>query len=128
MHGDDDQALQRCLIVDDSERFLAVAQTSLERQGLAVVGTAKTITAALAQVEVLRPDVILLDIALGQESGFEVTRQIVDRHPDLQARIVLISTGREDDFTDLVTASAAVGFLSKTRLSARAVRELVSGG
>ena len=128
MHGDDDQVLQRCLIVDDNERFLAVAQASLERQGLAVVGTAKTITEALAQVEVLRPDVILLDIALGQESGFEVTRQIVDRHPDLQARIVLISTGREDDFTDLITASAAVGFLSKTRLSARAVRELVSGG
>ena len=128
MHGDDDQALQRCLIVDDNERFLAVAQASLERQGLAVVGTAKTIIEALAQVEVLRPDVILLDIALGQESGFEVTRQIVDRHPDLQARIVLISTGREDDFTDLITASAAVGFLSKTRLSARAVRELASGG
>lgn len=126
--GDDDQVLQRCLIVDDNERFLAVAQASLERQGLAVVGTAKTITEALAQVEVLRPDVILVDIALGQESGFEVTLRIVERHPDLQARIVLISTGREDDFTDLITASAAVGFLSKTRLSARAVRELVSGG
>ena len=126
--GDDDQVLERCLIVDDNERFLAVAQASLERQGLAVVGTAKTIIEALAQVEVLRPDVILVDIALGQESGFEVTLRIVERHPDLQARIVLISTGREDDFTDLITASAAVGFLSKTRLSARAVRELVSGG
>ena len=126
--SDDDQLLERCLIVDDNERFLAVAQASLERQGLAVVGTAKTITEALAQVEVLRPDVILVDIALGRESGFELTRQIVDRYPDLQARIVLISTGREDDFTDLITASAAVGFLSKTRLSARAVRELVSGG
>ena len=127
VHGDDDQLLERCLIVDDNERFLAVAQASLERQGLAVVGTAKTITEALTQVEVLRPDVILVDIALGRESGFELTRQIVDRYPDLQARIVLISTGRDDDFTDLITASAAFGFLSKTRLSARAVRELVSG-
>lgn len=46
VHGDDDQVLQRCLIVDDNERFLAVAQASLERQGLAVAGTAKTITEA----------------------------------------------------------------------------------
>jgi DNA-binding NarL/FixJ family response regulator len=46
-------------------------------------------------------------------SGFELTRQIVERHPDLRARIVLISTRREEDFADLITASPAVGFLSK---------------
>jgi hypothetical protein len=44
------------------------------------------------------------------------------------ARIVLISTRREEDFADLITASPAVGFLSKLHLSARAVRELVAGG
>jgi hypothetical protein len=40
---------------------------------------------------------------------------------------VLISTRREEDFADLITASPAVGFLSKLYLSARTVRELVAG-
>ncbi|MDQ2790531.1 MAG: hypothetical protein DLM60_13950 [Pseudonocardiales bacterium] len=115
----------RCLIVDDSERFLAVAHASLEREGLDVVGTATTIAEALTQVDVLRPDV-LVDIALGKESGFELIRQIVDGNPDLRARVVLISTRREEDFADLITANPAAGFLSKIQLSATAVRELVA--
>jgi DNA-binding NarL/FixJ family response regulator len=85
------------------------------------------IAEALAKVDVLRPNVVLVDIALGTESDFELTRQIVDSHPDLRAHIVLISTRHEGEFADLVTASPAAGFLSKTRLSARAVRELVRG-
>jgi CheY-like chemotaxis protein len=124
---DADQMVRSCLIVDDNERFLAVAHASLEREGLEVVGTANTIAEALAKVDVLRPDVVLVDIALGKESGFELTRQIVASHPALRARIVLISTRREEDFADLITASPAAGFLSKIQLSARAVRELVAG-
>ena len=58
----------------------------------------------------------------------ELTRQIVDSHPDLRGRIVLISTRHEEDFADLITASPATGFLSKAQLSARAVRDLVAGG
>ena len=125
---DADQVIRRCLIVDDNERFLAVAHANLEREGLEVIGTANTIAEALTKVGVLRPDVVLVDITLGQESGFELARQIVDRHPDLRARIVLISTRREEDFADLITASPAAGFLSKVHLSASAVGELVTGG
>jgi DNA-binding NarL/FixJ family response regulator len=120
--------IRRCLIVDDNERFLAVAHASLEREGLEVVGTANAIPEALTKVDVLRPDVVLVDIALGEESGFELARQIVERHPDLRDRIVLISTRREEDFAELITASPAAGFLSKIHLSVRAVGELVKGG
>jgi CheY-like chemotaxis protein len=125
---DADQVIRRCLIVDDNERFLAVAHASLEREGLEVVGTAKTIAEALTKVDVLRPDVVLVDIGLGQESGFELARQVVESHPELRARIVLISTRCEEDFAELITASPAAGFLCKVRLSARAVRELVARG
>jgi Response regulator containing a CheY-like receiver domain and an HTH DNA-binding domain len=123
---DAEQVLRRCLIVDDNERFLAVAQSSLEREGMEVVGTATTIAEALQKTELLRPDVVLVDIALGGESGFELARQLVDGFPDLRARVVLISTRGEDDFADLIEASPAAGFLPKICLSARAVRELLS--
>jgi hypothetical protein len=50
----------------------------------------------------------------------------VERYPDLAARVVLISTRREEDFADLIAASPAAGFVWKARLSAGAVRDLVT--
>ncbi|WP_239151449.1 response regulator [Virgisporangium aurantiacum] len=117
---------QRCLIVDDNERFLAVARASLERDGLQVVGTATTVAEALDKAGTLRPDVVLVDVALGAESGFDLARQLVDRYPGLRAGVVLISTRREDDLAELIAASPAVGFVWKADLSASAVRELVA--
>ena len=117
----------RCLIVDDSERFLEAARGSLDGGELEIVGTAATGADALEAVESLRPDVVLLDIGLGQESGFEVARSLAQQHPWLGSRIVLISTHAEEDFADMIESSPAVGFLQKSRLSARAVRGLVDG-
>ena len=116
----------RLLIVDDNERFLAVARAGLERDGVEVVGTATTIAQAMDKAGSLRPDVVLVDVALGAESGFDLTRQLVNRYPELRARVVLISTRREEDLADLIAASPAVGFVWKAHLSARALRELVS--
>jgi len=66
----------RCLIVDDSWRFLAAARGLLERQGMVVVGDASTKAQALGLAEKLRPDVTLVDIYLGGESGLEVARAL----------------------------------------------------
>jgi DNA-binding NarL/FixJ family response regulator len=113
------------MIVDDNERFLAVARDRLMRDGLEVVGTATSQKEALQLVEELHPDVVLVDISLGAESGFEVTRRLVHDFPDLASRVVLISTRDQDDFADLIAASPAAGFLPKNLLSARAVCDLV---
>jgi DNA-binding NarL/FixJ family response regulator len=115
----------RCLIVDDNERFLEAASSSLSRDGIEVVGTATTISDALRQVGSLRPDVVLVDISLGEESGFELTRQLVERFPDFRSRVVLISTRAEEDFADLIAASPALGFVPKSQLSAQAVDALL---
>jgi DNA-binding NarL/FixJ family response regulator len=117
----------RVLIVDDNLRFLEAARSSLERQGVRVVGVAATGAEALAQAEALEPDVALVDIGLGEESGFEVTRRLVETFPRLRSRVVLISTRGEDEYADMVETSAAVGFLSKSHLSARTVAQLLSG-
>ena len=114
------------MIVDDNERFLAVARDRLTRDGLDVVGTASTQREALEKARELHPDVVLVDISLGTESGFELTRRLVEDMPDLRSRVVLISTRDQDDFADLIAASPAAGFLPKDLLSAKAVRDLVS--
>ena len=108
----------RCLIVDDSEQFLGAATSSLGRNGIEIVGTAMTSVAALDQVAKLRPDVVLVDVGLGEESGFELTLQLVGAFPYLASRVVLISTRAEDDYGELVEASPAAGFVSKSELSA----------
>ena len=117
----------RYLIVDDNERFLEADRASLERQGEEVAGIATTTAEALQQTKALRPDVVLVDISLGDESGFELTRQLVDSFPYLRSRVVLISTRDEDDYADLIAASPAAGFLSKSNLLAKSLRELCSG-
>jgi DNA-binding NarL/FixJ family response regulator len=114
----------RCLIVDDSTRFLEAARRLLERHGIEVAGVATTVTEALDQVEQVRPDVTLVDIDLGGESGFELVRRLQADGPP-PSSVILISTHAGDDFADLVAASAAIGFLSKADLSADAIRDLL---
>ena len=116
----------RCLIVDDNEFFLEIAAASLAGDDLDVVGTAKTSAEALRQVRELQPQVVLVDINLREESGFELARMLVERFPRLASGVVLISTRAAQDFGGLIKASPAAGFIPKTQLSARAVRELVA--
>ena len=117
----------RCLIVDDSPRFLDAARGLLERQGITIVGVASTSAEALQQVEELRPDVTLVDIDLGGESGFGLVRRLQRDAGVASSPLILISTHAEQDYADLIAASPAVGFLSKSALSASAIRALLGG-
>ena len=121
----DPEPMLRCLIVDDSPRFLDAARGLLERQGITVVGVATNGAEALERAEELQPDVTLLDIDLGGESGLELARRLHRESGPAPLRLILISTHAEQDYADLIAASPAVGFLPKTALSAGAIRELL---
>ena len=114
----------RTVIVDDNASFLDASRRMLEREGIAVTGVARTITEALQRVAELEPDLILIDIDLGDESGFELIRRLTEA-TGTSVKVILISTHREDDFADLVAESAAMGFLSKSELSAQAIEALL---
>jgi DNA-binding NarL/FixJ family response regulator len=118
----------RCLIIDDSPHFLDAARGLLEREGVAVVGVASTCAEALRSVEALRPDVTLLDIDLGSESGFDVAARLHRDAGHLPSRVILISTHAEQDFAELIAASPVIGFLSKSALSAGAIRDVLERG
>src|ERR1700760_1744616 len=107
----------RCLLVDDSDAFLETASLLLEREGLTVVGVASNIAEALRQARALRPDLILVDIGLGDESGFDLARLLAQDGPGRNAEVILISAGPETDYIELVTESPAAGFLAKSELS-----------
>jgi DNA-binding NarL/FixJ family response regulator len=114
----------QCIIVDDYQPFLKVARAKLERQGMAVAGVASNGAEALRQARELRPDVALVDISLGTESGFDVAREI----RPFVGSVILISSDdqyEDDDYAELIAGSPAVGFLSKATLSADAISRLV---
>jgi DNA-binding NarL/FixJ family response regulator len=108
----------RCLIVDDNQPFLDAARLLLEREGVVVVGVATTSREALQLDGELRPDVVLVDIRLGQESGFDLARR-------LRGPVILISTHAQSEYAEEIAASRAAGFIPKAQLSASAALRIL---
>ena len=115
----------RCFIVDDSTHFLDAARSRLESDGLTVVGVASTIEQALRQLDAAEPDVVLVDVSLGSESGLDLARRIQTETNVDPAHVILISTHAADDLIDLVATVPAAALLSKTMLSGSAIRRIL---
>jgi CheY-like chemotaxis protein len=115
----------RVLIVDDNAHFLEAARDLLEREGMRVVGCASTCAEAVCQAREFVPDLTLVDVDLGDDSGFDVVRQLSGTTRGGQCPVILISASPEEDLAELVEASSAVGFLSKSDLSVKAISALL---
>jgi two-component system, NarL family, nitrate/nitrite response regulator NarL len=118
----------RCVIVDDNEAFLEVSRALLERDGVEVVGVARNPTDCLACVRALEPDVLLVDIDLGEESGIELARRLAGE-PDVGgARLILMSAHGENEIAEVIEDGVVIGFLTKSALSRQAIETLLAGG
>jgi DNA-binding NarL/FixJ family response regulator len=107
------------LIVDDHPAFRASARTMLELDGFEVVGEADDGTSGIEQADALDPDVVLLDIALPDMSGFDVAERLAPAR-----KVILTSSRDSSDFGRRVRASRALGFIPKNDLSGDALRRL----
>ena len=115
-----------CLIVDDSPRFGQAARELLEEEGIHVLGLAAGGEEAVRLAREERPDLALVDIDLGAESGLNVARRLCADGPRaLAGAVILISTHAEEEFAELIAASPAVGFLAKSELGADAIMALL---
>jgi len=115
----------RCLIVDDNAGFLDAAGKLLEQEGASVVGVASTGEEALVRAAELQPDVTLVDIDLGAESGFALANQLAADGCQ-GGSLILISTHTEDEFADLIEGSPAIGFIPKSALSVEKIMRLLN--
>jgi DNA-binding NarL/FixJ family response regulator len=114
-----------CLIVDDSPQFLEAAGQLLAEDGITVVGFAATSDEAVDEATALRPDIALVDVDLGTESGVDVAQRLAGL-PHGGPTVVLISAESGGELAELVDASGALGFVSKTDLSGDAIRKLLA--
>lgn len=109
------------VIVDDSAPFRASARKLLEVEGYEVVGEAADAGSAVAMVERLRPDVVLLDVVLPDGSGFDVAERLAGG----DSKVVLVSSHDRNDLGRRLRRSSAVGFIPKDELSPEALAELL---
>ncbi|GHH41538.1 response regulator [Lentzea cavernae] len=117
-------AVDDVLIVDDNASFRAVARALLEQGRFRVVGEAGSIAAALTTAAATGPDVVLLDIGLPDRDGISACADLQAAVP--RAAIVFCSVREAGQYEDAVRRSPAVGFLSKSQLSAEALATVLA--
>jgi DNA-binding NarL/FixJ family response regulator len=105
--------MRSAVIVDDHAAFRASARRLLETSGFEVVGEAADGAAGLALARKLRPELVLLDIALPELSGLDVAERLAGS----KSKVILTSSREQTDFGKRVRGSGAVGFVSKDELS-----------
>jgi DNA-binding NarL/FixJ family response regulator len=111
------------LIVDDHDGFRTQVRALLDAAGFEVVGEAGDGASGVAEAARLEPDLVLLDVQLPDMTGFDVARRL--REPAGRPAIILVSTRDRTDYGSRIDASGADGFISKSELSAVALRSIL---
>jgi DNA-binding NarL/FixJ family response regulator len=100
------------LIVDDLDHVRQGLRTILElAEGMVVVGEACNGLEAIQQVDRLRPDVVLMDLAMPQMDGLEATERIKAQHPEIG--VVMISIHDNEEKQEQATKAGVDAFLAK---------------
>jgi DNA-binding NarL/FixJ family response regulator len=93
-----------------------------------IIGQARTGREAVEMTHTLRPDVILMDIAMPVLNGLEATRQILAADPS--AKIVILSAHSDDEYIERMSTAGVVGFLEKqtsAEILTQAIHEVARG-
>lgn len=113
----------RCLIVDDSEIYAEAVAGMLARQDIVITGIASTSAEAIRHVGVLAPDVALVDVALGEESGFALAR-LLNAVPR-PITVILMSAYLAEEFADAIKDDPATSYLHKSSISGAEIRGIL---
>jgi DNA-binding NarL/FixJ family response regulator len=100
------------VVVDDHATFADLLALGLEHEpGLACVGTATIVSVAQMLVDQLRPDVVIMDVKLGDEDGIDATAELVARYPDL--RVVVLTAHLDSVVVQRAASAGACCLLPK---------------
>ena len=111
------------VLVDDDVDFRSAARELFTFRGYSVLCEAGCVASALTLVRRRVPDVVVVDIHLGHESGFDLARELTGEHPDLA--VVLMSADEQAGEAGHVRACGARGFLPKSEITSQDLAELL---
>jgi len=119
----------RCLIVDDHALFRAGLKRVLECEpGIEVVGEARDASEAIERAQLLKPDVILMDIGMPGLSSFEASRRITREMPG--RRVIFLTMYEDEEYLLQCLDAGASGYILKDSPAPRligAVRDVSAG-
>jgi DNA-binding NarL/FixJ family response regulator len=104
----------RVLIGDDNREMLDAVKRMLESD-FQVVAALQQASAVVAQVPKLKPDVVVLDISMGEMNGFEITRQL--RSDLCRSKIIFLTVHEELEFIRAAFDAGASGYVFKSRMN-----------
>lgn len=120
----------RVVLIDDHAMIRQGIRSRLDQEDdILVVGEAESREAGISLVEQLHPDVVVLDIRLGQDSGIEVAKALRARHPEV--KILILSAYDFDQYVRALARVGVDGYISKGNSQEElvdAIREVISGG
>lgn len=100
------------LIIDDEDDIRNILRYSLEKEGY-IVHEASTGKEGLKQIELNKPDVVVLDVMMPDMDGIEVCENI-RRNPDNNDMIICMLTARNEDYSQIAGLEAgADDYVSK---------------
>lgn len=111
----------RLLLADDS-RDLLEALVDILRREFTIVGALSSGASVLEQAAVLNPDIILLDVSLGDMTGFCVAKRLMDS--ECRAKIVFLSVHEGLAFVRAASDIGALGYVFKSRINQDLVNAL----
>ena len=115
------------LVVDDQPPFRAAARAVLNRiSEFELVGEAASGEEAISMSDSLHPDLVLMDINMGEMNGIEATRRVTSTHTTTM--VILVSTYAAEDLPADARSSGAAAYVHKDELSPRLLRRLWETG
>jgi PAS domain S-box-containing protein len=128
--GSEDEPGIGILLVDDHAMLRGALATMLAAEAdMRIVGEAADGVEAIAAVERLMPEVVLMDISMPRMDGLEATRRITARWPGV--RVIGLSMHHRDDRAEAMQAAGAVAYLCKSgdvALLLDTIRRVIAGG
>jgi two-component system, NarL family, invasion response regulator UvrY len=125
--SDDTSERVSVMIVDDQPPFRAAARAVVDRVvGFELIAEVASGEEAVATSDRLGPQLVLMDINMGELDGIEATRLIVQANP--ATKVILVSTYALDDLPPAARTSGAMAYVNKDELSPRVVRRLWEAG
>jgi len=100
------------MVVDDHPMWREAVERDLAARGFQVVATAGDAGAAVRRAQAVRPDVVVMDLQLGEGSGVDATRDVVAALPATRV-LVLSASAEQADVLEAVKAGAS-GYLVKS--------------
>jgi len=119
----------RIMLVDDHTMVREALRTVLEQDGgMEVVAEVGDGEAALRVAKELVPDVVVMDVALPGQSGIEITRRLLARHPDM--KVLALSTYLDRRIIQQMLDVGAHGYITKSAAGAelkQGIRSVMQG-